>query len=429
MLSHEENELLTRVGPGTPMGALLRQYWMPAMLSSELPSADCDPVRVMLVGERLIAFRDSKGRVGLVAEACPHRGASLFFARNEDCGLRCVYHGWKFDVSGACVDMPGRPPDDPLKKKLHARAYPCVERGGIVWAYLGPKSPPPPLPTLEANLDESCGRVAATMIENNWLQTVEGDIDMAHLPHLHGDNKRAFEEVTSSKDVVGQASSGSAGNVARPGKTIEIADTTAGFAFAVGVASAAEGLTWSVGHFLFPFFANLPFSKSKLGSYWVVARVPMDDVHTMSFSMWMRDAPQPPRELMLGSEPSYLPNTNDWFGRFRLARNGSNDFLLDRNRARKLGGCGVEGQAVQDAAITWSMGPIVDRTREHLGPADVAILHLRKRLLAAVRGLGDGAAPGVDVPDAYRVKHGELYVPGDGTWYEELRRQGGAGRV
>src|SRR5919204_4703625 len=144
MLNKHENDLITRVGPGTPMGNLMRQYWVPALLSSELPKPDCDPLRVLLLGEKLIGFRDSEGRVGLLENACPHRGASLFYGRNEACGLRCVYHGWKFDVDGNCVDMPNEPAESDFKEKVRAIAYPCVERNGIVWTYMGSRQPAPP---------------------------------------------------------------------------------------------------------------------------------------------------------------------------------------------------------------------------------------------------------------------------------------------
>src|SRR5919204_4123706 len=136
MLSREDNALLTRVGPGTPMGNLLRCFWQPFALARELPGADCDPVRVRLLGEDLVAFRDSHGTPGLLAANCPHRGASLFFGRNEECGLRCVYHGWKFAVDGTCLDMPNEPAESDFKQKVKAVAYPCRERGGLLWAYL-----------------------------------------------------------------------------------------------------------------------------------------------------------------------------------------------------------------------------------------------------------------------------------------------------
>src|ERR671939_1035653 len=151
MLTPHDNALLTQVGPGAPMGDLFRRFWLPFALASELPGPDCNPLRVRVLGENLVAFRDSQGQIGLLAENCPHRGASLFFGRNEECGLRCVYHGWKFDVAGHCVDMPNEPPESNFKDKVRARAYPCRERGGDVWAYLGPRDTPPQLADLEAD--------------------------------------------------------------------------------------------------------------------------------------------------------------------------------------------------------------------------------------------------------------------------------------
>src|SRR3954471_5198755 len=154
MLSTFENDLLCRVGAGTPMGDLFRQYWLPALRSDELPSPDCPPVRLRILGENLIGFRTTSGAVGLIQNSCPHRGASMFFGRNEEEGLRCVYHGWKFDVTGACVDMPSEPAESNFKNKVRTRAYACVERGGVVWAYMGTRSTPPGLPELEANMLE-----------------------------------------------------------------------------------------------------------------------------------------------------------------------------------------------------------------------------------------------------------------------------------
>src|SRR5713226_8544579 len=171
MLSQEENELITRVGPGTPMGNLFRAYWLPAMLSEELPAADGDPVRVLMLGEQLIAYRDSNGNIGLLANNCPHRGASLFFGRNEEDGLRCVYHGWKFAVDGTCLDMPNEPAESDFRTKVKAVAYPCQERGGLVWTYMGPRSSPPPMPDLVGNLQPGAAEyVRATQLQSNWLQ-------------------------------------------------------------------------------------------------------------------------------------------------------------------------------------------------------------------------------------------------------------------
>src|ERR671935_2733057 len=186
MLKQEENELVTRVGPGTPMGSLMRQYWVPAMLSSELPTPDGDPVRVLLLGEKLIAFRDTNGKVGLLENNCPHRGASLFFGRNEACGLRCVYHGWKYDVTGQCVEMPNEPPESNFKDKIHHLAYPCVERTGVIWTYMGPLKTPPKLPDLEWNLVPTSQRYISKRYEEcNWAQALEGGIDSSHSGFLH----------------------------------------------------------------------------------------------------------------------------------------------------------------------------------------------------------------------------------------------------
>jgi len=149
MLTREENELLTRTGPGTPMGSLMRRYWVPALFSRELPEPDCPPVQAKLMGERLVAFRDTDGRLGLLGELCPHRTASLFYGRNEECGLRCVYPGWKFDVDGNCVDMPSEPPGRGFQHKIKTTAYPCIERGGVVWTYMGPAELKPEFPSLE----------------------------------------------------------------------------------------------------------------------------------------------------------------------------------------------------------------------------------------------------------------------------------------
>src|ERR1700694_370490 len=146
MLSRAENDLLTRVGPGTGMGELLRRFWQPFALSTELPNPDSDPIRVRLLGEDLVAFRDSNNQVGLLANNCPHRGASLFFGRNEEAGLRCVYHGWKFDATGQCVDMANEPAESDFRTKVKAVAYPTAEKADVVWAYLGPREKQPPVP-------------------------------------------------------------------------------------------------------------------------------------------------------------------------------------------------------------------------------------------------------------------------------------------
>src|SRR4030081_1474189 len=276
MLKREDNELITRVGPGTPMGNLMREYWVPAMLSSELAQADSDPVRVMLLGEQLIGFRDSNGKVGLVANNCPHRGASLFFGRNEGAGLRCVYHGWKFDTSGACIDMPNEPAESDFLTKVKAVAYPCQERGGIVWAYLGPRSSPPSLPDLEPNMlgDE---RVVVTAIQRdcNWLQGLEGDIDTSHLGFLH------LGAVDPEKTKPGTFQHYTVKDRA---PRYSVVDTEYGAMYGAYRPADEGRLYWRIAQFLFPFYAMIPTGVLGL-QVLTRAWVPMDDEHMLFFSM------------------------------------------------------------------------------------------------------------------------------------------------
>ena len=185
MLTTQDNETLTRMGPGTPMGDLLRHYWHPILFSWEL-ERDGAPERVRLLGEDLIAFRNTEGQIGLVGNNCPHRGASLFFGRNEESGLRCVYHGWKFDTAGACVDMPNEPPESNFRHKIRHTAYRCEERAGMIWAYMGPADPPPPLPHFEWMDVPEAHRYGSKRIQySNWVQAMEGDIDQSHVSYVH----------------------------------------------------------------------------------------------------------------------------------------------------------------------------------------------------------------------------------------------------
>ena len=186
MLSAEDNELMCRVGPGTPMGTMMRRYWIPALLTNELPVPDSPPVRLRLLGEDLVAFRDTQGRVGVLEELCPHRRASLWLGRNEDSGLRCVYHGWKFDVDGVCVDLPSAPEGETYRHKINIISYPCVEAGDLIWAYMGPKDKQPPFPEFEwAKLPKANRYVTKFIMECNYLQAMEGDYDPGHGPFLH----------------------------------------------------------------------------------------------------------------------------------------------------------------------------------------------------------------------------------------------------
>ena len=202
MLTKEQNELLTQVGSSTPMGELMRQYWIPFYLSNDL-EADGPPQRVRLLGEDLIVFRATSGQVGLVGNHCPHRGASLFFARNEEDGLRCVYHGWKYDVSGACVDMPNEPPESNFKHKIQHTAYPVQERNGILWTYMGQSADLPELPNFEWNsVPTDQVHYSIRIADNNFMQPIEGEYDTTHIGFLHQGNQNEQADLSFIESVL-----------------------------------------------------------------------------------------------------------------------------------------------------------------------------------------------------------------------------------
>jgi phthalate 4,5-dioxygenase len=416
VLSQEENELITRVGPGTPMGNLFREYWLPAMLSSELPTPDSDPVRVLMLGEKLIAFRDTNGNVGLLDHNCPHRGASLFFGRNEECGIRCVYHGWKFASDGTCVDMPNEPAESDFKQKVRAKAYPTRERGGIVWAYLGPRKNPPPLPDLEGNMLEGATAWAYQQ-SANWFQILEGHIDTVHVGFLHyGGLKAENQPPGSFSDYQLRI---------RTAK-FEVIDTEGGAAYAAARPAGPGQTYWRVAQWLFPSFSMAPPGVLGLGKR-NACEVPLDDFHTITYQMSAsRGRPGVGPSQIVNPIP-VQPNTNDWYGRFRPIVQPENDFLIDRAVQRRNEGpsgfTGINGIAMQDAAVTTSMGPIYDRSREHLGSSDAMVIRVRRRLIAAAQAHERSGAvpPGVDHPEAYRVRSGGAFLAEGADWVEATR--------
>ncbi|MBV8083504.1 MAG: Rieske 2Fe-2S domain-containing protein [Chloroflexi bacterium] len=417
MLTKEDNELVTRVGPGTPMGNMFRQYWLPAMMSSELPAPDCDPVRIMLLGEKLIAFRDTSGRVGLIQNHCPHRGASLFFGRNEEDGLRCVYHGWKFDVNGQCVDVPNEPAESNFKNKVKATAYPTQEYGGLVWAYLGPRATPPPLPKLEAC--EAPGAefsVRAVQRECNWLQALEGDIDTSHFTFLHyggWEPKDAKEGTFWHYAFVDRA------------PKYSVIDTEAGAMYG-GYRDAMPGFEyWRIAQFLFPCFTMAPGGVLGLATS-IRSWTPIDDSHSIIYSVsprlgWVNEPSQRPR---VSGDDGLIPNTSDWYGRFRYRATARNDYEIDRDAQRQNHGysgyTGIKGVNLQDQAITESMGDVYDRTNERLGTSDTMIIRVRRRLIAAAKALRDYGItpPAVDNPEAYLQRAGGVFVPKGTDWLD-----------
>jgi phthalate 4,5-dioxygenase len=409
MLTEEENELVTRVGPGTPMGALMREYWLPAMLSSELPAPDCDPVRVMLLGEALIGFRDSSGRPGLIANQCPHRGASLWLGRNEENGLRCVYHGWKFDVEGRCVDMPNEPASSNFRNRVRAVTYPCQERAGIVWAYMGPRETPPPMPGLEATeLAEGSYEPYAVLRECNWLQGIEGDLDTSHLGFLHFGSVKPEDTKPGSFEFY---------TVNDRAPRYAALDTDYGSMYGAYRPAGAGELYWRIAQYLFPCYAHIP--TGVLGEQVRTrAWVPMDDGHTMFYEVTKVEPGVP----SFGNVPTH-ENTTDWFGRFRPIQDSTNDYQIDRELQRTKDFTGIRGIHVQDKAITESMGPVLDRVNEHLGTSDVMVIRIRQRMAAAALALVEDKvpAPGVDTPDVFRVRSGGVILPEEANWLEATR--------
>ena len=425
MLTKDENELLTRVGPGTPMGNLLREYWLPAMMSAELAAPDGPPVRVRLLCENLIAFRTTSGEVGIVQNSCPHRGASMFFGRNEEEGLRCVYHGWKFDVAGNCVDMPSEPAESNFKSKVRTRAYPTRERGGLVWVYMGPREVPPPLPELEANmLPEGQYTLGSYSSECNWLQSLEGDYDTIHLGFLHQGSIRPEDLKPGTIEYY---------VVKTRWARFVTAETEFGCTYGCNRPAEEDTTYWRLAHFLFPFYAMIP--TVPLGTRKTfIAVVPIDDENCIRFTMnqllpgeSLRGAPAPEyegRTTGYNFEPRH--NTSDWLGRFNLAGNARNDYLIDRDIQRSnaggMGYSGIPGRG-QDGAVTESMGVIYQRDHEHLGVTDAGIIRMRRSLIKATRALRDAGAtpPGVDKPQLYKVRSGSIILPNGVNGVAETR--------
>jgi phthalate 4,5-dioxygenase oxygenase subunit len=405
MLKQEENELVTRVGAGTPMGDVMRRYWIPALLASEVPNGDSDPVRVRLLGENLIGFRDTNGAVGLVAENCPHRGASLFFGRNEECGLRCVYHGWKFDTAGNCVDMPNEPAESDFKHKVQAVAYPTVEKAGVVWTYMGPPEKRPPDPNLEwMRAPEGFAWASKTHQACNWLQAMEGGLDTSHSSFLH-----------RSLDPAGLANPRARSTAPR----LEVINTDYGYMYASIRPLPEDKQNFvRIYHFVMPFYQlRAGGSPKTLGNIDGHIWVPIDDETCMTWNFHCSKTESMTWEhfdamehVMGRGSQDYIPGTS------KLKANASNDYNLSRERQRTVNYTGIEGTNTQDFAVQESMGTIYDRTKEHLGSADTAIIRMRQLLIKACRDLEDGLDPLGSHGEGENVRPAQMYLPMDASW-------------
>jgi phenylpropionate dioxygenase-like ring-hydroxylating dioxygenase large terminal subunit len=426
MITAAENELLTRVGRGTPMGQFIRQFWIPACLSSELV-ADGPQMRLMLLGEKLIAFRDTAGRVGIFDHLCPHRLSSLFLGRNEDHGIRCAYHGWKFDVDGNCLDQPNLPDKNKYPAGVKATAYKTIERGGLVFVYMGERAVAPPLPEIDAITCEQPDdrNIALTQRDCNWLQALEGDVDTSHLGFLHAGH------IDASKMDPNDAATYTVLNKA---PRINVSEMPFGTMYSAQ-RDAMEGHEHHrFASFIFPFWVLYPSDRMERNLS-ANAWVPIDDEHTMIFNIDLQRASGNYKSLKyadgtvipgMARPLEYLPRTNDWMGRWRPVKNKSNDHGLDREMQRRGDSyTGIVGIPLQDQAIQETMDPIIDRTKEHLASSDRMVMLTRRVLLKAARDYRDsGKLPAVlDDPSLCRQARGGDVISSKGTdWldaYEE----------
>ena len=413
MLRQEQSDLLTQTGPDTPFGRMFRCYWLPALLAAELPENDCPPVRLKLLSERLIAFRDTEGRYGLMDEFCAHRGISLWFGRNEECGLRCPYHGWKYDVTGQCVDMPNEPEHSAFAKKVKLTSYPLVERGGVLWAYMGPPETQPPLPEWEfATVPAAQTYSSKRLQECNWLQAMEGGIDSSHVSFLHrGD---------INTDPLFKGARGNQYNMGDLRPVFEVVESTGGLY--IGARRNAENgqYYWRITQWVMPSFTMIPprGNHSVHGHFWI----PIDDENCWAWSFDYH----PTRNLM-ESELAAMRAGKGIHAKvdanYRPVANKDNDYLMDR-AAQKAGKTysGIEGFAMQDASLQESMGPVVDRTKETLVSTDSGIIMARQKLLRAIKAFTEEGVtpPGVSL-DHQRVRSAAVVLPPDQPFKDAAR--------
>jgi phthalate 4,5-dioxygenase len=406
MLVKEQNDLLTLTGPGTVMGQMFRSYWIPALLASELAEPDCPPVRVALLSEKLVAFRDTQGRLGLIEEFCAHRRVSLWFGRNEENGIRCPYHGWKFDVTGQCVEIPSEPPGSTHCQRIRMINYPLIERGGILWTYMGPPDRQPPLPEWEfAMVPDNQRFVTKRGQECNWLQALEGGIDSSHVSFLHRGDLET--------DPIFKGSKGNKYNLGDLMPVFDVVESPGGLY--IGARRNAEGgkYYWRITQWVMPAFTMIPprADHPVHGHFFI----PMDDENCWTWSFdYLAGRPLSEEQVQAMREGKGIHTIVDP-KTFRPLANKDNDYLMDR-KAQKSGRSygGIAGFAMQDASIQESMGPIVDRSRENLVGTDKGIVMARRRLLRAAKALAEQGVmpPGVD-PLHQRVRSASVVLGPD----------------
>jgi nitrite reductase/ring-hydroxylating ferredoxin subunit len=405
------NKRLVATSRGTPMGDLLRRYWLPVVLSSDLPSAGGPPVRVEILGERLIAFRDGSGAIGLVDEYCVHRRASLFLGRVEDRGIRCAYHGWTYDSSGACIDMPSEPADSTFKDRIRTTAYQCEEFGDVVWAYLGDPAAKPPLPELEWALVPSSHRYITKRLQlTNFVQVLEGDVDGSHVAALHSDFRDWFPNVPGGSDAPSETVADS-----RPRYFVET--TPYGLMAGARRETTGDRHWWRINHLVLPCHTLVAPDPHFDPNVMCHSAVPANDHETYVYTIsYNPDRPLTDEELEYyrdggGVQPQLIPST------YTAVQNVSNGYLVDRDRQRDGSPTGIRTVAMQDAALQESMGPIVARQHERLGSSDVAVLAMRRVLLAAASAAESGSAdlPGLS-PAGHHVRPASHHLATTDDW-------------
>jgi phthalate 4,5-dioxygenase oxygenase subunit len=413
MVTHEQNELLTRTGPGTLMGNLFRRYWIPALHDWELPAPDGPPVRVKLLGEPLIAFRDSKSRIGLIDEFCAHRGVSLWFGRNEKSGLRCAYHGWKYDITGQCVDLPSEGGEGPMCSRIKLKSYPCIEQGGVIWTYMGLPELKPAPPALEwASVPPERRYVSKRWQECNYLQALEGGIDSSHVSFLHSGALK--------RDPLFVGSKGNEYNARDLMPHFEVVEFEGGLLIGARRNAEHDRYYWRITPWIMPTHTIIPpRAGHPLGAH---AWVPIDDENNWAWSINYH-----PRRALTEAELTAMKNGQGIHvkyvpGTFIPLANKRNDYLMDRTaQSAGIHYSGVEGIAMQDASLQESMGLIQDRTRENLCPTDRGIVMARRMLLQAAEASHAGQrVPGLD-PAEQRVRSCAIELPRDQHFKDHAR--------
>ena len=430
MLSAADNELLTKTGAGTPMGELMRRYWIPAVLSGEV-EPDGVPHRTRLLCEDLLVMRFTDGEPAVLAPACPHRGASLFFGRNEENGVRCAYHGWKFNAAGFCVDMPSEPPESNFKDKVTIKSYRAAERNGVIWIYMGPEqADPPPLPELEWNVvPESHAYLTKRIAQNNYFQTLEGEIDSSHSGFLHQSFANPYTLNWQTKQERGMIY-----KMRDRHPRFQAKETDYGVLIGARRNAEEDSYYWRITQFLFPFHTIIPpYGEDPVFSGH--AYIPMDDEHVIALCFsynpvrplneeelgYLRHARRDGQQGLHPTVDGFLPPIPNrpegaWWPKHHI----DNDFNVVWKRQKEAQFSGLPGTWVQDSGMQETMGRVANRSIEHLGVSDTGIIRTRRALIKAARLLRDFGVEPESVWDSgvYRTRSAAVVLPREAEWVE-----------